>query len=219
MVMGAPYPVREASRPRRAALAALGQSDDVRAATWSISASRCRYAAIETVSFALDRTTYEIDLSKKNAAAFRKVLDRDVAAAQRKGAFNASTTHVEGGHERQGQAWLRPHAVANGGGSGYAYVPATDQWRRLADGPGPRHGGVDRHDDHRDDRYGLGRRGWRRLRPVDRSDVRVWTRRERDITTKVPEVATLGEFGVDCVLEVSWSPAPAYPPNFPGGCS
>ena len=42
-------------------------------------------AAVETVSFALDGTTYEIDLSKKNAAAFRKVLDRYVAAAQRKG--------------------------------------------------------------------------------------------------------------------------------------
>jgi nucleoid-associated protein Lsr2 len=42
-------------------------------------------AAVETVSFALDGTSYEIDLSKKNAAAFRKVLDRYVAAAQRKG--------------------------------------------------------------------------------------------------------------------------------------
>ena len=41
--------------------------------------------AVETVSFALDGTSYEIDLSKKNAAAFRKVLDRYVAAAQRKG--------------------------------------------------------------------------------------------------------------------------------------
>jgi hypothetical protein len=42
-------------------------------------------AAVETVSFGLDGTSYEIDVSKKNAAAFRKVLDRYVAAAQRKG--------------------------------------------------------------------------------------------------------------------------------------
>ena len=31
--------------------------------------------ATETVSFGLDGTSYEIDLSKKNAAAFRKLLD------------------------------------------------------------------------------------------------------------------------------------------------
>jgi hypothetical protein len=39
--------------------------------------------AAESVSFGLDGTTYEIDLSKKNAAAFRKVLDRYVKAARR----------------------------------------------------------------------------------------------------------------------------------------
>ena len=39
--------------------------------------------AAETVSFALDGTSYEIDLSKKNAAAFRKALDRYIAAARR----------------------------------------------------------------------------------------------------------------------------------------
>ena len=30
--------------------------------------------AVETVAFALDGTSYEIDLSKRNAAAFRKTL-------------------------------------------------------------------------------------------------------------------------------------------------
>jgi hypothetical protein len=39
--------------------------------------------ATETVSFGLDATSYEIDLSKKNAAAFRKVLDRYVKAGRR----------------------------------------------------------------------------------------------------------------------------------------
>jgi hypothetical protein len=42
-------------------------------------------AAAETVAFALDGTSYEIDLSKKNAAAFRKALDRYVGAARRQG--------------------------------------------------------------------------------------------------------------------------------------
>jgi hypothetical protein len=40
--------------------------------------------AVETVAFALDGTSYEIDLSKRNAAAFRKSLDRYVRVAQRK---------------------------------------------------------------------------------------------------------------------------------------
>jgi hypothetical protein len=42
--------------------------------------------AAETVSFALDGATYEIDLSKKNAAAFRKSLARYVSSARRSSA-------------------------------------------------------------------------------------------------------------------------------------
>ena len=41
--------------------------------------------AVETVTFALDGTSYEIDLSKRNAAALRKSLDRYIAAARRQG--------------------------------------------------------------------------------------------------------------------------------------
>jgi nucleoid-associated protein Lsr2 len=41
--------------------------------------------AAESISFALDGTGYEIDLSKKNAAAFRKSLKRYVKAARRQG--------------------------------------------------------------------------------------------------------------------------------------
>jgi hypothetical protein len=41
--------------------------------------------ADETVSFALDGASYEIDLSKKNAAAFRKNLDRYIKAGRRHG--------------------------------------------------------------------------------------------------------------------------------------
>ena len=47
-------------------------------------------AAAETVSFALDGTSYEIDLSKKNATAFRKSLDRYVSAARRQGGSRAT---------------------------------------------------------------------------------------------------------------------------------
>jgi nucleoid-associated protein Lsr2 len=46
--------------------------------------------AMETVSFALDGTLFEIDLSKKNAAAFRKLFDRYVKAGRRKSAAGAA---------------------------------------------------------------------------------------------------------------------------------
>jgi hypothetical protein len=41
--------------------------------------------ASETVSFGLDGASYEIDLSKRNAAAFRKGLGRYVSAGRRQG--------------------------------------------------------------------------------------------------------------------------------------
>jgi nucleoid-associated protein Lsr2 len=40
--------------------------------------------AAETVSFALDGTSFEIDLSKKNATAFRKSFDRYIKAGRRR---------------------------------------------------------------------------------------------------------------------------------------
>jgi hypothetical protein len=39
--------------------------------------------AAETVTFALDGTSYELDLNKKNAAAFRKSFDRYIKAGRR----------------------------------------------------------------------------------------------------------------------------------------
>ena len=47
--------------------------------------------AAETVTFGLDGATYEIDLSKKNAAVFRKSLARYVNAARRSTAPTRST--------------------------------------------------------------------------------------------------------------------------------
>jgi hypothetical protein len=40
-------------------------------------------AGAETVTFGLDGTSYEVDLSAKNAAAFRRLMDRYVKAARR----------------------------------------------------------------------------------------------------------------------------------------
>ena len=45
--------------------------------------------ATETVRFSLDGTSFEIDLSKKNAAAFRKSFDRYIKAARRSSAGGA----------------------------------------------------------------------------------------------------------------------------------
>ena len=76
-------------------------------------------AAVETVSFALDGTSYEIDLSKKNAAAFRKVLDSYVAAAQRKGGARSTprrrTSKAANGKAKRGYdlTQLREWAGAN----------------------------------------------------------------------------------------------------------
>jgi hypothetical protein len=47
--------------------------------------------AAETVTFALDGATYEIDLSKKNAAALRSALQRYVKAARRTTTGSRST--------------------------------------------------------------------------------------------------------------------------------
>ena len=47
--------------------------------------------AAETVTFGLDGATYEIDLSKKNAAAFRKSISGYINAARRSSTSSRST--------------------------------------------------------------------------------------------------------------------------------
>ena len=49
--------------------------------------------AAETVTFGLDGATYEIDLSKKNAAAIRKALAPYISAARRSSTSAPSTRH------------------------------------------------------------------------------------------------------------------------------
>jgi hypothetical protein len=51
----------------------------------------------ETVSFALDGTTYEIDLSKKNADAFRGLFQDHIAVARKAGRKTAAVSRKSSG--------------------------------------------------------------------------------------------------------------------------
>ena len=91
--------------------------------------------AAETVTFGLDGATYEIDLSKKNAAAFRKSLARYVSAARRS-STSARSTSPQGGavDERlEVEARLRHPAAAR--------VGRRQQGRRAHPGTDPELGG------------------------------------------------------------------------------
>ena len=76
--------------------------------------------AAETVSFALDGKSYEIDLSKRNAAALRKLLGRYIDAARgtdrrsRARSSSASKSRAKNGSRRSYDiAQLREWAGAN----------------------------------------------------------------------------------------------------------
>lgn len=76
-------------------------------------------AADETVTFALDGVTYEIDLSKANAAKMRKALSGYVAKARRTGGRKSSrpTGKRSGGGRSRGSASGRD-------------IPAIREWAR-----------------------------------------------------------------------------------------
>jgi len=76
--------------------------------------------AAETISFALDGTSYEIDLSAKNAAKLRTALQPFVAAARSDEATNPAMTSAPRGRDAQGgspvssqavRAWARAHRI------------------------------------------------------------------------------------------------------------
>ena len=72
-------------------------------------------SADETVSFALDGVAYEIDLSDKNAAAFRDSLAQYVGLSRRVGgraAAGRGTSRRKGGDNRTAQ--IREWARSNG---------------------------------------------------------------------------------------------------------
>ena len=69
--------------------------------------------AVETVSFALDGTGYEIDLSKRNAAALRKTLDGYIRAARRQGATRPTSRRRTTKSGRNGAKPSRGFDLAN----------------------------------------------------------------------------------------------------------
>ena len=79
-------------------------------------------SADETVTFALDGTTYEIDLSDKNAAEMRDVLGKYVAAARKvssrgtraSGAGRSRATGGGGRMDREQAGAIRDWARKNG---------------------------------------------------------------------------------------------------------
>ena len=73
--------------------------------------------ATETVTFALDGTSYELDLSKKNAAAFRKSFDFYIKAGRRSSTGRSrrrkATTSTNGSKRGFDITQLREWAGAN----------------------------------------------------------------------------------------------------------
>lgn len=70
--------------------------------------------AVETVSFALDGISYEIDLNAKNAAGIREALAPWVAAGRRKGGRAESKSSGRARSARGGTADIRRWATENG---------------------------------------------------------------------------------------------------------
>jgi len=71
--------------------------------------------AAETVTFGLDGAIFEIDLSKKNAAALRKSLDRYVTASRRSSPPARATRRTTAPSTNGSKA--RPNAPASSSGS------------------------------------------------------------------------------------------------------
>jgi hypothetical protein len=72
-------------------------------------------AAAETVRFAFGGTDYEIDLSKKNASAFRKQLAPFIEHARKAGRSQARRTgRTAASRQRSGdiRAWAKDHGLA-----------------------------------------------------------------------------------------------------------
>jgi nucleoid-associated protein Lsr2 len=69
--------------------------------------------ADETVRFAVDGTEYEIDLSAKNAAAFRKRLAPYIEHARKAGRAPARRGRTAASRQRSGdiRAWARKHGL------------------------------------------------------------------------------------------------------------
>ena len=92
--------------------------------------------ADETLRFAFGGSDYEIDLSKKNAAAFRKQLAPFVEHARRAGrAQPRRTSRTAASRQRSGdiRAWAKDHGIAV---SERGRIPASvvEQYQAAANG-------------------------------------------------------------------------------------
>ena len=72
--------------------------------------------AAETITFALDGNSYQIDLNAKNAAALRKAVDKYVAAARRTPRGRRSTSRRPARNTpvdpKAVRAWAHEHGIA-----------------------------------------------------------------------------------------------------------
>jgi hypothetical protein len=94
--------------------------------------------ASETIQFAFDGRSYEIDLSDKNAAAFRKALEKYVEKARRATSSisgpRRSTRRSTGDYDAEEGRAARQWAIEQGlNVPGRGRTPATiiDQWRQA----------------------------------------------------------------------------------------
>jgi len=71
-------------------------------------------AATETVSFAWQGTSYEIDLSKKNASAFEKLLLPYIGSSRKVAARRTASKRATGSSKAAELAAIRTWARANG---------------------------------------------------------------------------------------------------------
>ncbi|MFC1408944.1 Lsr2 family protein [Streptacidiphilus sp. N1-12] len=70
--------------------------------------------AVETVTFALDGRSYEIDLSEKNAGKLRKSLVPYVEAGRRQGGARRGPKRIAVGNDRPNPVEVRAWAAAQG---------------------------------------------------------------------------------------------------------
>jgi hypothetical protein len=102
--------------------------------------------AAETVTFAVDGVTYEIDLNDKNAAKLRKAVEPYVGAARRVGGRKArgvpaQPTSGAPGHDRDQLAQIRAWAAVQGlevAGRGRIASAVIEAWENRGTAPAPK---------------------------------------------------------------------------------
>lgn len=91
------------------------------------------YEEGETITFALDGKTYEVDLAKANAKKFRAVLQKHAEAGRRVRTFRTTSSTRSGAHKGR-TAEIRHWAQSNGysvGDRGRIPGPVQDAYRKA----------------------------------------------------------------------------------------